>query len=154
MSSRYSGDRASRRTPQQPPDRLVAAEGVDAGEQHGGERAGEVRAVRRSQGVRSVACSPITPSSRQRAPGLQSDEPPVGGCSGQPRSRAARLAILASPMLAQRLTAQLLAGPPARDPVAVAERLLAVQGQDPRGARLAIRARSRAGSPPTTSTAR
>jgi DNA glycosylase AlkZ-like len=44
--------------------------------------------------------------------------------------------------LAARLTAQLLAGPPARDPVAVAERLLAVQGQDPRGARLAVRARS------------
>ncbi len=34
------------------------------------------------------------------------------------------------------------AGSRARDPVAVAERLLAVQGQDPRGARLAIRARS------------
>jgi hypothetical protein len=41
-----------------------------------------------------------------------------------------------------RLEAQLLSGPPARDPVAVAERLLAIQGQDPRGARLAIRARS------------
>ncbi len=41
-----------------------------------------------------------------------------------------------------RLTAQLLAGPPARDPVAVAERLLAIQGQDPRGARLAVRART------------
>lgn len=45
-------------------------------------------------------------------------------------------------VLAARLTAQLLAGPPARDPVAVAERLLAVQGQDQRGARLAVRARS------------
>jgi len=44
--------------------------------------------------------------------------------------------------LAKRLTAQLLAGPPARDPVAVAERLLAVQGQDPRGFRLAVRART------------
>jgi hypothetical protein len=44
--------------------------------------------------------------------------------------------------LAARLTAQLLSGPPARDPVAVAERLLAVQGQDPRGARLAVRART------------
>ncbi|MGH2867940.1 MAG: winged helix DNA-binding domain-containing protein [Solirubrobacteraceae bacterium] len=44
---------------------------------------------------------------------------------------------------ARRLTAQLLAGAPARDPLAVAERLLAIQGQDPRGARLAIRARSR-----------
>ncbi len=45
-------------------------------------------------------------------------------------------------MIAERLTAQLLAGEPARDPLAVTERLLAVQGQDPRGARLAIRARS------------
>jgi hypothetical protein len=42
-----------------------------------------------------------------------------------------------------RLRAQLLTGPPARDPVAVAERLLATQAQDPRGARLAVRARSR-----------
>jgi hypothetical protein len=45
-------------------------------------------------------------------------------------------------MIAERLTAQLLAGPPAGDPVAVAERLLAIQGQDPRGARLAVRART------------
>ncbi len=42
-------------------------------------------------------------------------------------------------MIAERLTAQLLAGPPARDPLDVAERLLAIQGQDARGARLAIR---------------
>ena len=40
------------------------------------------------------------------------------------------------------MTAQLLAGPPAKDPVAVAERVLAVQGQDPRGFRLAVRART------------
>ncbi|MGA9762889.1 MAG: winged helix DNA-binding domain-containing protein [Gaiellaceae bacterium] len=45
-------------------------------------------------------------------------------------------------LVEKRLTAQLLAGPPARDPVAVAERLLAVQAQDGRAARLAIRARS------------
>jgi hypothetical protein len=45
-------------------------------------------------------------------------------------------------LLAARLTAQLLAGTPASDPEGVAERLLAVQGQDPRGARLAVRARS------------
>lgn len=38
--------------------------------------------------------------------------------------------------------AQGLAGPRCADPVAVAERLLAVQGQDPRGFRLAIRART------------
>lgn len=42
----------------------------------------------------------------------------------------------------ERLKAQALAGRPLRDPVAVAERLLAIQGQDPRGARLAVRART------------
>lgn len=47
-----------------------------------------------------------------------------------------------SRVIAERLTAQLLAGEPASDPVAVAERLLAIQGQDLRGARLAIRART------------
>ena len=45
-------------------------------------------------------------------------------------------------MIAQRLSAQLLAGPPAKDPVAVARRLLAVQAQDARGVRLAIRSRT------------
>ena len=44
--------------------------------------------------------------------------------------------------LAERLTAQSLAGEPLRSAGAVAERLLAVQGQDPRGARLAVRART------------
>ncbi len=43
---------------------------------------------------------------------------------------------------AERFSAQGLSGLPARHPAAVAERLLAVQGQDPRGARLAVRARS------------
>jgi hypothetical protein len=41
-----------------------------------------------------------------------------------------------------RLAAQGLATRPARDAAEVAERLLAIQGQDPRGARLAVRARS------------
>ncbi|MGC1167212.1 MAG: winged helix DNA-binding domain-containing protein [Solirubrobacterales bacterium] len=44
--------------------------------------------------------------------------------------------------IAERLTAQALSGAPLKRPVEVAERLLAVQGQDPRGARLAIRART------------
>jgi Winged helix DNA-binding domain len=43
---------------------------------------------------------------------------------------------------AARLTAQGLSTRPGKDPVAVAERLLAIQGQDGRGARLAVRARS------------
>jgi winged helix DNA-binding protein len=49
-------------------------------------------------------------------------------------------------LLRRRLTAQMLAGPPARGrtaAVSVARRLLAIQAQDPRGARLAIRARTR-----------
>ena len=44
--------------------------------------------------------------------------------------------------IAARLTAQGLAGPRLGGPVEVAERLLAVQGQDARGARLAVRART------------
>ena len=48
--------------------------------------------------------------------------------------------------LAQRLAAQLLSGPSAQGPVQVAGQLLAVQAQDQRGARLAVRARSRARS--------
>jgi hypothetical protein len=47
-----------------------------------------------------------------------------------------------STLLAERLTAQLLSGPVAGDVLDVVRRLLAVQAQDPRGARLAIRARS------------
>jgi hypothetical protein len=45
-------------------------------------------------------------------------------------------------VLAERLAAQLLSGPPAHTVVDVLGQLLAVQAQDPRGARLAIRARS------------
>lgn len=45
-------------------------------------------------------------------------------------------------VLGERFAAQGLVGSPLREPVAVAERLLAIQGQDPRGARLAIRART------------
>ncbi|HEU5417794.1 MAG TPA: winged helix DNA-binding domain-containing protein [Streptosporangiaceae bacterium] len=43
---------------------------------------------------------------------------------------------------AARFSAQLLTGPPARSAAEVTRRLLAVQAQDPRGARLAIRPRS------------
>jgi Winged helix DNA-binding domain len=51
--------------------------------------------------------------------------------------------LSAAETIAERFSAQGLCGSPARDPLAVVERLLAVQGQDPRGARLAVRARSR-----------
>lgn len=49
---------------------------------------------------------------------------------------------MSSPVLAERLGAQLLSGPAAGNVLDVVRRLLAVQAQDPRGARLAIRARS------------
>ena len=49
---------------------------------------------------------------------------------------------LSDRVMPERFRAQLLTGPPATAPVAVVERLLAVQGQDARGARLAVRARS------------
>ncbi len=49
---------------------------------------------------------------------------------------------MAGAPIAERLTAQGLSGPPLKRPVDVAERLLAVQGQDPRGARLAVRVRT------------
>ena len=45
-------------------------------------------------------------------------------------------------IFAERFSSQGLAGPPEREAAGVARRLLAIQGQDPRGARLAIRARS------------
>jgi hypothetical protein len=45
-------------------------------------------------------------------------------------------------VLADRLAAQQLSGPPCRSPEDVVRRLLAVQAQDPRGARLAVRSRS------------
>jgi hypothetical protein len=51
----------------------------------------------------------------------------------------------APPLWRARLAAQLLTGPPAPDPLTVVERLLAVQAQEARGARLAIRARTAGG---------
>jgi hypothetical protein len=50
--------------------------------------------------------------------------------------------LAGSAVIAERLAAQLLSGIPAGDAMAVAERLLAVQAQDGRGARLAVRART------------
>jgi hypothetical protein len=54
-----------------------------------------------------------------------------GKCAGQSRR-----------VQAQRFAAQLLSGEPARSPVAVAERLLSIQAQDARGARLSVRSRT------------
>jgi hypothetical protein len=48
----------------------------------------------------------------------------------------------ADQLVAERCATQQLSGPPAASPEDVVRRLLAVQGQDPRGVRLAIRART------------
>jgi hypothetical protein len=45
-------------------------------------------------------------------------------------------------VIAEHLSAQLLSGPPATSPEAVVHQLLAVQAQDPRGARLSVRSRT------------
>ncbi|MGH9094709.1 MAG: winged helix DNA-binding domain-containing protein, partial [Acidimicrobiales bacterium] len=52
------------------------------------------------------------------------------------------MAARPNPVTARRCGAQLLSGPRAPNPTAVAARLLAVQAQDPRGFRLAVRART------------
>jgi len=54
----------------------------------------------------------------------------------------ASLTAAEAAITAERAVAQLLSGPPAVRAEQVAERLLAIQGQDPRGARLAVRVRS------------
>jgi hypothetical protein len=61
---------------------------------------------------------------------------------GQAPAEAPGQAPAEARLLAERGVAQLLSGPPAGTAEAVAGRLLAIQGQDLRGARLAIRARS------------
>ena len=63
---------------------------------------------------------------------------PAGAAAGGDGLTAGQAAITA-----ERAAAQLLSGPPAGRAEEVAERLLAIQGQDPRGARLAVRVRSR-----------
>ena len=71
---------------------------------------------------------------------------PVTTAAPAPDAAAAPNPDPAPGWLAQRLAAQLLSGPPAQGTVQVAGHLLAVQAQDQRGARLAVRARSRARS--------
>ena len=62
---------------------------------------------------------------------------PAGVAAGAAGPTAGQAAITA-----ERADAQLLSGPPAGRAEEVAGRLLAIQGQDPRGARLAVRVRS------------
>jgi hypothetical protein len=62
---------------------------------------------------------------------------PPGAAAGQTGVTREELRVTA-----ERAAAQLLSGPPAARAEDVAGRLLAIQGQDPRGARLAVRART------------
>ena len=62
---------------------------------------------------------------------------PAGVTAGKGGLTAGEAAVTA-----ERAAAQLLSGAPAGRPEEVAERLLAIQGQDSRGVRLAVRARS------------
>ena len=62
---------------------------------------------------------------------------PAGAAAGEGGVTQEQLRITA-----ERAAAQLLSGPPAARAEQVAGRLLAIQGQDPRGARLAVRVRS------------
>ncbi len=84
---------------------------------------------------------------RRRAAGLRTTRllaPAAGDDGGGASTRRHKVTDPAfDPVLADRLAGQLLSGHAARDPVAVIERLVAVQAQDPRGARLTVRARSR-----------
>lgn len=68
----------------------------------------------------------------------------MAGEAGPPPGAAGGLGAAGGPdaVSAARLQSQLLAGPPVGSVAAVAGRLLAVQAQDRRGARLAVRARS------------
>src|ERR1700761_1093948 len=72
-------------------------------------------------------------------PGFQCriESPPVSRSQTEATARPDDLAVTA-----QRCAAQLLCGDPARSAEEVAARLLAIQAQDPRGARLTIRVRS------------
>jgi Winged helix DNA-binding domain len=76
--------------------------------------------------VADAACRPLAVES-----------PPVGTSASRAAASPDDLAVTA-----ERCAAQLLGGEPAGSAGEVAGRLLAIQAQDPRGARLAIRARS------------
>ena len=96
-------------------------------------------------GRRELIIPPNSPTAGRRAAGDPAER--NAGLRRRPRSdriaaRQRQHRLVPRPPLAERLTAQALAGEPLRSPEAVAERLLAVQGQDPRGARLAVRART------------
>jgi hypothetical protein len=83
----------------------------------------------------------------RRRPGSSALDGKIGemtnpAAPARPGAAHASLTAAEASLTAERAVAQLLAGPPAVRAEQVAERLLAIQGQDPRGARLAVRVRS------------
>ena len=83
----------------------------------------------------------------QRRPGSSVPDGKIGEMTNPPAPPSvsagyANLTAAEAAITAERAVAQLLSGPPAVRAEQVAERLLAIQGQDPRGARLAVRVRS------------
>jgi Winged helix DNA-binding domain len=83
----------------------------------------------------------------RRGPGWSVPDGKIGEMTNPaapPRAGAGHASLTAAQagVTAERAVAQLLSGPPAARAEQVAERLLAIQGQDPRGARLAVRVRS------------
>ena len=83
----------------------------------------------------------------QRRPGSSVPDGKIGEMTNPPAPPSvsaghASLTAAEAAITAERAVAQLLSGPPAVRAEQVAERLLAIQGQDPRGARLAVRVRS------------
>ena len=83
----------------------------------------------------------------RRRPGSSVPDGKIGEMTNPPAPPSvsaghANLTAAEAAITAERAVAQLLSGPPTVRAEQVAERLLAIQGQDPRGARLAVRVRS------------
>ena len=97
---------------------------------------GRGQASTRRRRRRAVSPTP-TPPVRSAAPHCAPRSSPTARMRPGSSTSAVSTGVIAA-----RLAAQLLSGPPARTPDAVVQRLLAVQAQDPRGARLAVRSRS------------
>src|SRR5690349_9425517 len=74
--------------------------------------------------------APVSPAGAVKSRSVSTSGSPAAGSAGE------------QAVTAERCAAQLLCGDPAGSAEEVTRRLLAVQAQDPRGARLAVRARS------------
>src|SRR3954453_7139028 len=95
---------------------------------------------------RYQAAKAVGSEARKNNPPMPTARSMPPSCPSWTARSVTRVAVRASgaeqQLLAERLHNQLLSGDPAGSVVDVVRRLLAVQAQDPRGARLAIRSRS------------